>query len=233
MRPQRRRIVGSIVVLAALAGRVAFAAPLFTLDDDGKTFLYRARPGEGPAAVADMFGIPTQELPRFLRDNNIADATRVGSNFAYRIPNAPARALSDRLTGVETENAKLTAAANEASAQAQALGRDAADARRTASDAEARAKHAARIESLWPLLQAALVLLVLGIAGAIAVAVAAVGRQRRAERFSKALALELEEKRKSALAERQESARRILDLEARARALEAQIGPRLLVGGRS
>ena len=35
----------------------------------------------------------------------------------------------------------------------------------------------------------------------------------------------------TALAERQESSRRILDLESRVRTLEAQIGPRVLIGG--
>ena len=49
---------------------------------------------------------------------------------------------------------------------------------------------------------------------------------------SQVLAHELEEKRRTGLAERQESARHILDLEGRLRALEAKVKPRLLVGGR-
>jgi hypothetical protein len=233
MRPQRRTIVAFLVLLATTGVGPALAAPLFTLSPDGRTFLYRARPGEGPGTVAEMFGIPPQGLARFLRDNGIVDATRVGSAFVYRIPNTAAQALSDRIAAVEAENAKLATATNAATAERERLAREADEARAAREAAEAQSAHAARLESLWPAIQVALLLLVLGIAAAVYVATAAVNRQRRAERYARALALELDEKRRSALADRQESARRILELESRIRTLEAQIGPRLLVGGRN
>ena len=62
---------------------------------------------------------------------------------------------------------------------------------------------------------------------------AALRRRAEAERYTRSLANELEEKRKAALAERQESARHILDLEQRIRTLEAKLGPRAVLGGRS
>jgi uncharacterized protein YceH (UPF0502 family) len=69
--------------------------------------------------------------------------------------------------------------------------------------------------------------------GAVWIATMAMRRRGRAERYAATLARELDEKRQSALSERQESARRILDLEARIRALEAQLGPRVVISGRS
>ncbi len=228
-----RTFIAPVLILLATVAAAGAAAPLFTLDEDGRTFLYRARPGESPSAVAEMFGISTRDLAAFLAANHIGDPTRVDANFVYRIPNAAARALSERLTTVEAENARLTRDAAGVNAQRDRLTRAADDARAAAAAADTRARRAARLETLWPMLQALLVLLVLALAAALGVASAAIGRQRRAERYARGLALELEEKRKTALAERQESARRILELESRTRTLEAQVGPRLLVGGRT
>jgi len=74
---------------------------------------------------------------------------------------------------------------------------------------------------------------VLGLGTVVAVAVAALRRQRQAERFARTLAQELEEKRRTGLAERQESGRRILELEGKLKELETKLGLRVVVGGRS
>jgi hypothetical protein len=71
------------------------------------------------------------------------------------------------------------------------------------------------------------------VAAALAgVAVAALRRRAQADRYARSLAIELDDRRKVTMAERQESARHVLDLENRVRTLEAQLGPRVLVGGR-
>ena len=67
-----------------LAVGSAAAEPLFTLSEDGKTFLYRARPGDHPGVVAEMFGIPTRDVPAFLAANGISDATKVAAGFPMR-----------------------------------------------------------------------------------------------------------------------------------------------------
>lgn len=233
MRRLRRTFIALVVISTAIAAGLGAADPLFTLDEDGKTFLYRALPGETPGAVVKMFGLPQRDVAAFLAANGISDATRVGAGFLYRVPNVAARTLSERLTAVEADNVRLTREAAAAAARGEQLAREVDEARAAAANAEAHASHAARLETLWPILQVMLVLLVLGTGAAIGIASAAANRQRRAARYARSLAADLEEKRKVALAERQESARRILELESRTRALEAQIGPRLLVGGRS
>jgi hypothetical protein len=209
------------------------AEPLFTLEDGGQTFLYRARPGDHPTAVAQMFGIPPEDIARFLADNRISDPTRVGAGFVYRVPNAAARALAERNAALEAEKARLARVAGETAAHVRALTRETRQAREGAALAEKHAARMARLEALWPAAQAALVLLGIIAAGASTVALASVRRQRQAARYARALAIELEEKRRANMAERQESARRILDLEARARALESRLGPRVVIGGRN
>ncbi|HJQ84419.1 MAG TPA: hypothetical protein VKA21_10110, partial [Candidatus Binatia bacterium] len=112
---QQFRLPRALVAAAVLFAGVlaANAEPLFGVTDDGRTFLYRARPGDHPALVAEMFGIPARDLPEFLAANGISDATRVGAGFTYRIPNAPARALATRTATLEQENASLQRAAAE------------------------------------------------------------------------------------------------------------------------
>jgi hypothetical protein len=214
--------------LAPLTAGSAAGAPLFRLTDDGRAFLYPARPGDHPSGVAEMFGIPSDRLDAFLAANGIRDATRVGPGFVYRIPNPVAAAAE----GVASENARL---AREAAEARQRLGRaeaELAEARATAAAATARADRLASLDWWWPLAQVAVVLLALAAGGAAAVAIASVRRQQRAEQWARGLAREVEDKKRAALAERQESARRILELEARVRGLEVKLTPRVLIGGR-
>jgi hypothetical protein len=178
---------------------------LFTLSDDGATFLYRARPGELPSHVAAMFGVPSRDLGAFLAANGISDATRVSPGFTYRIPNPVAAEAS----ATRARSAELERRMRETEARAEGAARQLREMETRAEQAEERAARAARFERLWPLSLGAMVLL--GVA----------------------LASEAEDKRKATLAERQESARRILSLETRVRDLELKLGPRALGGGRS
>jgi hypothetical protein len=229
--PHVRRMLSVLAVAILIAGAAA-AEPLFTLADDGRTFLYRARPGDHPSGVAEMFGISAKDLPAFLAANGITDATRVGAGFVYRIPNETARRLSDRAAALQTDNARLARAAREDRERVQGLARAAEEARGAAADAEARTARLARMETLWPWARGAMFALLLVAAAAAYTAVAAMRRRSQAERYARTLARELEEKRRAALSERQESARRVLDLETRLRALEAQLGPRVVISGR-
>ena len=231
-----RLLMTSIVAAASvlfLAGARAAEAPLFTTEDGGQTFVYHSRPGDRPSSVAAMFGISPNDLPGFLAANGISDPTRVSSNFVYRIPNGAARELSDRVTALERDNARLTRALGEAAERGDTLTKEAQRASQTAAAAEARAARLANAERWWLTAQILIVLLVLALAGTGAVTVAALRRQRQAERFARTLAHEAEEKRRTTLAERQESGRRILELEGKVKELESKLGPRVVVGGRS
>src|SRR5437762_2065795 len=117
--PSRPLLVAAIVFAATALS--AGAEPLFTLSDDGRTFLYRARPGDHPALVAEMFGIPPRDVPGFLAANGITDPTRVGAGFAYRIPNQAARVLADRGATLENENASLRRTLEEERRRTQTL----------------------------------------------------------------------------------------------------------------
>ena len=229
-RPKRRFFAAAILLLAVGPGA---AEPLFTLSEDGKTFLYRARPGDHPGVVAEMFGIPARDLPAFLAANGISDSTKVAAGFEYRIPNAAARALAERAAALEADNARLKRAAGDEKAASERLAHAAEDARAEKALAESRATRLAGLERLWPWAKAALTLLLAAAAGAFYTAVAALRRRTEAEGYARSLANDLEEKRKTTLAERQESARHILDLEQRIRTLEAKLGPRAVMGGRS
>ncbi len=231
-----RLLMTSIVAAASvlfLAGARAAEAPLFTTEDGGQTFVYHSRPGDRPSGVAAMFGISPNDLPGFLAANGISDPTRVSSNFVYRVPNGAARELSDRVTALERDNARLTRALGEAADRGDTLTKEAHRASETAAAAEARAAQLANAERWWLTAQILIVLLVLALAGTGAVTVAALRRQRQAERFARTLAHEAEEKRRTTLAERQESGRRILELEGKVKELESKLGPRVVVGGRS
>ena len=232
--PQSRRSRASSIAALVLAATAlsARAEPLFTLGDEGRTFLYHARPGEYPTLVAEMFGIPPRDVPAFLEANGITDPTRVGAGFTYRIPNAAARAFADRVAALEQDNAKLRRTVSEEAERSKALTRAADDARAASAQAERHAQRLEVLERLWPWARLGLALLALAVVGAAYTAIAAIRRQAQADRWARGLARELEDKRKVALAERQESAKRVLDLEARIRTLEAQLGPRVVISGR-
>src|SRR5579875_642654 len=169
------------------------------LSTEGGTIVYTARSGDTPARVAEMFGIPPEQFSAFLRANGITDAARVPAGFRYRVPNP----LAARVSALEAQAAKLEHEAQASAERARAL--EAELTRAQAASAAADAEHArvVRLERLGPL--------------------------AAAERRAQALDAELEQKRRTNLAERQESARRILALEERIRELERPRGPSTLV----
>jgi len=231
--PRKRHNLVAFIALLLIGGAIpALAEPLFTLGDDGRTFLYRARPGDHPGVVAEMFGIPAKDVPAFLAANGITDPTRVGAGFTYRIPNAAARALGERADALAAEKGRLEHSVGEERDRVRGLERTTEDARSAAAEAEARAARLGRLERLWPWAKLVIGLLVLATAGAAYTAVGAIRRQAQADRYARTLAQDLEDKRKAALVERQESAKRVVDLETRIRTLEAQLGPRVVVSGR-
>jgi len=215
----------TIIVLALVvaAASVARAEPLFELDDGGKTFVYRARPGDHPGRIAEMFNVPVDDVPALLRSNGIKDPTQIGAGFAYRIPNQAARELADQLDTLRAERDRLAKDTAAATARADEATRAASADREAAAAATARADRSQRLESLWPYMQAALVLFGIIALAAIAIVRIAMRRQHQAERYAKTLASELEDRRKASLAERQESGRQVLDLEQRIRTLETQL----------
>lgn len=224
-----RRLVAFALLLVAFGEARVLAAPAFTLTPDGTAFLYPARPGDSPGRVAEMFGIPPQRLAEVLAANGIADPTRVGAGFVYRIPNP----VATRASELAAENARLAAATRVAEERAGLAEQSARTAENALAQAEARIARLARYERLWTVVRALAVVLALGIVGAIALAGAAVRRQQRATRWARSLAQELEEKRRAGLVERQESARRVLELETKVRALETKLAPRVVISGRS
>ncbi|HWP67112.1 MAG TPA: hypothetical protein VNO26_14535 [Candidatus Limnocylindria bacterium] len=218
----------SFVLLAMLAvgwAAPATAAPPFELVDDGATFIYRARPGESPMSVAKSFGIPEDRIDDFLVANGIRDPTRVPLGFAYRVPNP----LAPRVDELTDELAALRRSAAEHAAETTALRETIERLRGEAAFAADKEARLHTLEARWPIALTALVVALLGLAGALWTARLALGRLQVVERRASALAHELEDRRRAVLAERQEASHRILELENRVRQLECQ--PRL-VGGR-
>lgn len=225
--PHRNRKIASLLPLLLLAGTAgtAASAPPFELRDGGQTFVYRARPGESPSAVAKSFGVPDERIGAFLMANGIRDATRVPLGFEYRIPNPLAprvSALASQVEELQRTLAERTERTAELERQVKQLESQAA----LAADKEARLQ---TLETRWPIALTSLVVALLGLAGALWTARLAVGRLGVVEKRASALAHELEDRRRAVLAERQEASHRILELENRVRQLEVQ--PRL-VGGR-
>ena len=229
--PQLIRVFAVLAVLSVSG--LASAERLFRFDEGGQTFVYRARPGDHPTGVAEMFGLGEHDVPAFLAANGITDPTRVPSGFEYKIPNRAVRDLQKRTTRLEGKLHRVARDLTNEKKRNRDLVRTADETRDNAVAAETRSEHLAHIATLWPWAKAALALLVLGVGGAIVLAQSAVKRQQQAERYARTLARELEEKRQGTMSERQESARRIVDLEQRLRTLEAQLGPRVVISGRN
>ncbi|HEY2386055.1 MAG TPA: hypothetical protein VGK30_03770 [Candidatus Binatia bacterium] len=212
-----RILVSSALLLGATSALAA--EPAFTITDDGTAFVYKAKPGDQPGTVAEMFGIPQRDVPAFLSANGITDPTRVGVGHVYRIPNPVAVRASEAEAKAQTLQRDATALQT----RADQLAHDLDAARTTQASAEQRAAGLARYERLWPLvtLVGMLLLLALGVLGWIAFT--ALQKTGVAEERARSLASEVEEKRSAGLAERQQSARRILDFESRVRDLELQL----------
>jgi hypothetical protein len=205
--PRNLRVVVAILILTVAAQ--ARAEPGVELTDGGRTILYRARPGDAPSAVARALGIPAAQVDALLAAKDIRDGGHVPVGFEYRVPNP----LAARADAAETRSAELeqrAAAAEDALASVQ----------RTEELRGEERRRLAQLEGRWSLALWALVGLAAGLAVTGAVAAAALRRERGATRYARTMAQELEDKRRAGLAERQQSARRIVELEDRLRQLE-------------
>lgn len=216
-------VVGLVAVM-----RAAHAAPLIELTDGGRTFVYTARPGDSPGAVAAAFGLPSEALPAFLVANGITDDTAVPRGFRYRIPN-PIVAETDALV---TQQALLQQDADAARARVAELERALAGLRENVDFTVAQRRRLETLEMRWSVATWVVTLLIVGVLIAIAFTVAAMRKERQAERWARALANEAEEKRRTGLVERQQTARRVVELEARVRELEQQVHARVRAIGR-
>jgi hypothetical protein len=222
--PRRLHQIVAVMVLAVASA--ASAEPLVELAADGRTFLYHSRPGETPGGVAQAFGIGPDRVGEFLAANGITDPTRIPAGFVYKVTNP----LAGRIDAVEAQDAELRRDTAAARARATELERAATEARAEAATNAAARDRLDALEARWRLAVLALVLAGLAFGAAAWVASAAVRRSGQTERHARALALEMEEKRRTSLAERQQAAKRIIELEDRARELEGQLGSRLRLG---
>ena len=221
-----RRLHQIVAVLLLAVASAASAEPLVELAGDGRTFLYHSRPGETPGGVAQAFGIGPDRVGEFLAANGITDPTRIPAGFVYRIGNP----LAGRIDAVEAQDAELRRDAAAARARATELQRAATEARAEAATNAAARDRLDALEARWRVAVLALTLAGLAFGAAAFVASAAVRRSGRTERHARSLALEMEEKRRTSLAERQQTAKRIIELEDRARELERQLGSRVHLG---
>jgi len=226
MRFEARWLAVSLVTV--LLGTALAADPPLRLSEDGTVIFYRADPGELPGAVAERFGIAPGDVPAFLAANGIRDATKVGAGHVYRIPNPLAARAADaeaRAGGLTNELATVRAEREASEARATAASTRADDLARR----EARLERVAR---LWPWAEVLGVVLLLVVAGASVVAYRSATRLRALARYAKELADQLDERRRVALAERQASARRVLDLEEAVRTLEHEVASHRTVRSR-
>src|SRR5262245_34338569 len=111
-----------------------------------------------------------------------------------------------------------------AESRAAMVERQLADLQRSVTLQADQRQRLAQLEGRWRLAFWAVVGLSLALSIAGALAAIARRRERGATRYARSMAHELEERRRGALLERQESARRIVELEARVRQLETETG---------
>lgn len=223
---RNRKIPSLLLLLIAATVAPAVGAPPFELTDGGQAFVYRAQPGESPSAVAKSFGVPDDRVGAFLTANGIRDATRVPLGFEYRVPNP----LAPRIAALASQVDELQRTVADRTARAAELERQVKQLEAQAGVTAAKEARLATLERRWPIVLTALIVALLGLAGALWTARLAVARLELVEKRASALAHELEDRRRTVLAERQEAGHRILELENRVRQLECQ--PRL-VGGRA
>jgi hypothetical protein len=217
-----------VVIVAVVASRPLHAEPVFELTDGGRTFVYVARPGDTPGAVAAAFGIPPNAVSAFLASNGIEDAAAVPRGFPYRIPNP----MVADLDALAAERAQLAESVDSARSHIADLEGRLAALREKVDFTTARHHRLETLERRWIVAVLVMTLLIAGVIGAIAFAVAAIRKEQQAERWARSLANEAEEKRRTGLVDRQRAARRMVELETRIRELEQQVPARVRAIGR-
>ncbi len=228
--PHGYRSIAVVLLLAiGLASPPTLRAePLIELADEGRTLIYTARPGDSPGAVAAAFGLPPEALPGFLAANGITDDTAVPRGFRYRIPNP----VAAEAAALVARQAALVADGDAAKTRVADLERSLAALRENADFTAAQRRRLEQLELRWSVVTWVVTLLIGAVVIAIGFAVAAVRKEQQAERWARALAQEAEEKRRTGLAERQHTAKHVVELEARVRELEQQVVARVRAIGR-
>jgi hypothetical protein len=217
-----RRVFSILTLIVAFALEARAGEPIFMLSEDGTSFVYRSQPGDQPAAVAARFGVGREGLDAFLAANGITDATRVAVGHVYRVPNP----LAARTTEAEARATALADEAAAARAEASTLRTESAANAARLNELERRAADLERLARRWPWIKLLGLALVLALAAMGFLTHRSVGELRDVEREAKRLGDELDERRRAALADRQQSARRIMDLEESVRALEQELALR-------
>jgi len=203
-------------LLALLLATGALAAPPVELTDEGRTILYRLQAGDTPADLARAFGLDAQQLATVLEAHGATDWRQARAGAVWRIPNPLATSLE--ALGARLRDAEQRAQAAEDRVTALAAELATAQAAVT-MDAAERAR-LAQLEGRWRSLLAAAGGLALACVVALGFLVEAQRRAGRAVRWARGLAAELDERRRAVLAERQQAARRLVELEERVRRYE-------------
>jgi len=210
-----------LALVALAAGTVLAADPPARLSDDGAVILYRAQPGDSPGAIAERFGIPAADVPSFLTANGITDPSKLAAGHLFRIPNP----LASRATAAEARAEKLGTDADAARSEARDLKAQVATLTARADQLERRSARLVTLARMWPWLQLVGGFLIAALGIAAWIAYQSANRMRVADRYARELTVQVEQGRRGALAERQASARRILDLEEEVRGLEREVAP--------
>ena len=206
--------------VALVIGTARAEDPPFALSEDGTVFVYSARPGDQPGAIARRFGVPAKDVPGFLVANGIADPMRGAIGQVLRIPNPLASRAAEAAARVDV----LEREGSELRSRVETLESELGAARARATEVVERAGRLARLERLWALAQGLVALLLLTVGWVAWVALTAARKLVESETYVHTLQLELDDQRRRALAERQEAAKRILDLQAQAHDLTTQLG---------
>jgi len=210
-----------LALVAFAAGTATAADPPARLSDDGTVILYRAQPGDLPGAIAERFGIAAADVPSFLAANGITDPAKLAAGHLFRIPNP----LAARATAAEARAEQLAADADAARGAARDLSEQVKALTARADELARRSARLATLARLWPWLQLIGGFLVAALGVAAWIAYQSGTRARLADRYARELTDQLDERRRGALAERQASARRVLDLEEQVQALERELTP--------
>lgn len=212
------RLLGAGAVALVAAAVAARAAPAPTVEpvDGGHAFAYRVRAGDTPASIARAFGLDEAALAALLDRHDATDWRRVREGATWRIPNP----LSERVAAAEARAADAEARHEAARTRLESLERALADARAAVAADAHRHAWLERVAFRARAAGAAALVLAVALLAALAGLLHERARGRRAQRWARALAAEGEERRRAALAERQEAARRLVVLEDRLRHLE-------------
>jgi len=210
------RVAGACAAALVAAGAAMAAAPPVELTDEGRTIVYRLQAGDTPADIARAFGLDEAALAALLEAHGASDWRRVRAGATWRIPNP----LAARLDRLAAQVADAEARRDAAEGRAATLVAELATARAAVTMDAAQRERLARVETWWRGAVATGAVLGLGLLAALAFLGRAQRGAQRAVRWARGLTTELEERRRAVLAERQQAARRLVELEERVRRFE-------------